>query len=404
MEDDFRAMFEDEARVATRLHHENVVETYDVYSDLQLCVLVMEFLDGQTLSRFRQRASKDGHAPLAVQLRIIADVLAGLHYVHELADHDGRPLGIVHRDVTPTNVFLTYDGQVKLVDFGIAKATTRLAVTRMGVLKGKLAYMSPEAARGGRVDRRSDIFSVGVMLWEAATGLRFWQDHDEIAVFRRLVTDDLPLDPAGAQIANPLLRRIVHRALAVDPRQRYDNAKEMQQDLENLLAPLGNFAQAPALSACLASSFPLERERLQKLIENAQARLSNQPASKRRLVVDESSDSCAGFEPPNGLSAPLNATFRGASYDTPFEPGEFPNPPQRRRSLILGAAAAAASVGIAVIAHAPAGLQARWRPSPALQRTLSSTIAAAAPITKPSAGAGSGTPTEPDADASAPLP
>ncbi len=322
LDDDFRAMFEDEARVTTRLHHPNVVVTYDVYSDADQCVLVMEFLDGQTLSRFRQRAGKDGHVPLAIQLRIIADVLAGLHYVHELTDARGKPLGIVHRDVTPTNVFLTYDGQIKLLDFGIAKATTRVAVTRIGVLKGKLAYMSPEAARGEHVDRRSDVFSVGVMLWEAATGLRFWQDHDEIAIFRRLIAEDLPLDRAGAHISNPLLRQVAHRALATNPRQRYGDAKEMQQDLQKLLGPLGNLAQAPALSAAMDSTFALDRERLHRLIQAAQTRCPNQPASKRCLGVGETRDACAKI----AQSDPPTEVFAGAASSSAALPDGVPRP------------------------------------------------------------------------------
>jgi serine/threonine-protein kinase len=387
MDDDFRAMFEDEARVATRLHHDNVVETYDIYSDLDLCVLVMEFLDGQTLSRIRQRARAVGNIPLSIHLRVLAEVLAGLHYVHELTDHGGKPLGIVHRDVTPSNVFITYDGRVKLVDFGIAKATTRIAETRMGVLKGKLAYMSPEAVRGEPVDRRSDIFSVGVMLWEAATGLRLWQDHDEIAVFRRLAIGDLPLCRAGAQITSPVLLLIANRALAVDPCQRYDSAEEMQHELENLLVKLGEATRAPALSTYLESSFAADREKFQKIVDKTLARSPRHPASQRRPVGNALGDSYPGLdpsEPPTTVSAPSGKTFRGASYDVPLEPGELPDFRPHRHGFLLGAVAAAISVGVAVVANSPASLQRSW-PAPALHASPSANAIAGPLIANPAA-------------------
>jgi eukaryotic-like serine/threonine-protein kinase len=356
MDDDFRAMFEDEARLATRLHHPNVVETYDIYSDLELCVLVMEFLDGQTLSRIRQRARKVNNVPLSIHLRIIAEVLRGLHYVHELTDEDNRPLGIVHRDVTPSNVFVTYDGRVKMVDFGIAKAPSRIAETRMGVLKGKLAYMSPEAVRGESVDRRSDIFSVGVILWEAATGLRLWQDHDEVAVYRRLAMGDLPLEPPGAPAPHPDILRIAKRALSIDPYERYRTAEEMQLEIEGLLVRLGKLTGPPALSAYMESFFAVEREKFQKILDDAVARFPTKPVSKRRLLANELTDSYPALdptEPPTTVSRPGGGTFRTTSYDVSLDKDEVPDFRPRRRSFVFGMAAAAVATTIALLARAP---------------------------------------------------
>jgi serine/threonine-protein kinase len=385
VDEDFRAMFEDEARVATRLHHENVVETYDTYCDLDLCVLVMEFLDGQTLSRVGQRARKMRDLPLSIHLHILAGVLAGLHYVHELRDHDGKALGIVHRDVTPSNVFVTYDGRVKLVDFGIAKAKTRVAETRMGVLKGKLSYMSPEAVRGESVDRRSDIFSVGVMLWEAATGLRFWQDHDEIAVFRRLASGDLPLHRPGVQIENAVLLRIAERALALDPSDRYDSAEQMQQELEDLLVQLGTIARAPALSAYLKASFAAERAKFQQVVDHALAGAPARPASQRRLVVNAPSDSSTvldASEPLTTVSSASGTTLRGASYDVPLDADELPNFRPRRRGVLLGAAAIVASVSIAIMANSPTSSRWSWQPE-AVNAAPRTADAAELPVAKP---------------------
>ena len=168
-------MFLDEARLAARLSHPNVVQTNEVGQDGERHFLTMEYLDGQPLNRVLWRMKDRGGLPLGLHLRVLADVLAGLHYAHELVDYDGSPLGVVHRDVTPHNVFVTYDGAVKVVDFGIAKARDALTHTKVGIIKGKIAYMAPEQARGETVDRRADVFAVGVMLWEAVTGTRPWK-------------------------------------------------------------------------------------------------------------------------------------------------------------------------------------------------------------------------------------
>src|SRR5207249_1493380 len=124
--------------------------------------------------------------------RIIADALGGLHYAHELADYDGTPLGIVHRDVSPQNILVTYDGAVKVLDFGIAKASTSIIRTETGVLKGKMPYLAPERALGKPVDRRADVYAVGAMLWEAAAGARLWAGLADMAVLHRLTRGEIP--------------------------------------------------------------------------------------------------------------------------------------------------------------------------------------------------------------------
>jgi serine/threonine-protein kinase len=233
----------------------------------------------------------------------------------------------------------------------------------MGVLKGKLAYMSPEAVRGEPVDRRSDIFSVGVMLWEAATGLRLWQDHDEVAVYRRLATGDLPLNPTATATANPLLMRIAHRALAVDPYQRYETAEDMRLDIEDLLMQLGRITRAPALSAYMESFFAVEREKFQAIVEDALNRFPTKPISRRRLLANELSASYPALdpsEPPTTVSMPNGGTFRTTAYDVPLESGELPDFRPPRRGLALAAIAAAFAVGVAGIAHAPANFQTSW--------------------------------------------
>ena len=168
-------MFLEEARLTARLNHPNVVQTNDVGEDRGRYYIAMEYLEGQTFERVRRARNAGKLFPIHMQIADAGPTCwPGLHYAHELVDYDGTPLAIVHRDVTPSNVFITYDGQVKLVDFGIAKVLDSLNHTKVGVLKGKARYMAPEQITGGAVDRRADIFSVGVMLWEMLSGGPIW--------------------------------------------------------------------------------------------------------------------------------------------------------------------------------------------------------------------------------------
>ena len=377
---EFRAMFEDEARVATRLHHDNVVETYDVLSDPELCVLVMEFLEGQTLLRVRQTASRMGSLPLAIQLHCLAQVLAGLDYVHELTDERGNPLQIVRRDFTPTNVLVTYRGEVKVVDFGIAKTSTRLVETRVGMLKDKLVYMSPEAVRGEPVDRRSDIFSVGVMLWEAVTGRRLWKDQDDLGVFRQLASGLVPLRLPGVAISDPAAFAIAERALASDPDHRYATAAAMRRDIEDLLARRGTVLGSGPLAGYMQSCFAEERQRLQTVLDEALASFQKpaaQPPSPPPYVA-AGAPALDAHEPPTTVSIPQAPIFRTATY-----PGLFVSQPARRELPWLGMVAAACvvalAVGVAFFAHAPRAAQAKPAGVPFTSATVATTASAAAP-------------------------
>src|SRR4051794_6498171 len=168
---DFLNMFFDEARIAARLNHPNVISTHEVVEENGQYLLAMEYLEGHTLGEILQRLGL-AQMPLEQHLWILTQVLAGLQYGHELRDYDGSPLGIVHRDVSPPNVFVTYNGEVKLLDFGIAKAAGAVTSTHKGTVKGKLGYGAPEQFLSKPVDARTDVYAVGVMLWEALAGKR----------------------------------------------------------------------------------------------------------------------------------------------------------------------------------------------------------------------------------------
>ncbi|HEX6240152.1 MAG TPA: serine/threonine-protein kinase, partial [Polyangiales bacterium] len=171
--EDGLSMFWDEARLAAQLVHPNIVHTYEVGENQGEYFLAMEYLDGQSYRAVSKRAAGRGPLSLAEHLRILSESARGLHYAHQLKDFSGQPLGVVHRDVSPQNIFVTYDGQVKVLDFGIAKTRDAEHKTQVGVIKGKIDYMAPEQLRGSELDGRADVFALGVMLWEAISGVSF---------------------------------------------------------------------------------------------------------------------------------------------------------------------------------------------------------------------------------------
>lgn len=232
--EDFIRMFLAEARLAATLHHPNIVQVYDIGEDDGAHFFSMEYVQGQDLRKL-VRAARKKEVPIPVEhvLHVAIGVAAGLNHAHEKIGLDGRALGIVHRDVSPSNVLVTYEGGVKIVDFGIAKAATAQVATIAGTLKGKIPYMSPEQCRGEPVDRRSDIFSIGTLLWELTTGTRLFSGDNEFAILNRVAKGDVPPPTSVRPDYPPELEAIVMRALQADPAQRYDTALDMQIDLED---------------------------------------------------------------------------------------------------------------------------------------------------------------------------
>jgi len=182
-EKEFVEMFLDEARLAAGIHHPNVVPILEVGASPRGYYLVMEYIEGDTLARLLARATTSGNRlPIAIGLRVILDMLAGLHAAHELHDEKGEPVELVHRDVSPQNVLVGVDGISRITDFGVARASSRLTATRVGQLKGKIAYMAPEQAMGvPDVDRRADVFSAGIVLWEVLAARRLFKADNEAA-------------------------------------------------------------------------------------------------------------------------------------------------------------------------------------------------------------------------------
>jgi serine/threonine protein kinase len=264
---EFLAMFLDEARLAARLSHPNVVQTNEVGHDGSRYFIAMEYLEGQPVNRVVHRLGREGGFPVGMHLRILADALSGLHHAHELTDYDGTPLEVVHRDATPHNLFITYDGQVKVVDFGIAKALNSSAETRTGVLKGKVAYMSPEQARGEPVDRRADIFSVGVMLWEALARRRLWKGLSDVAMLHHIVSGQVPPPSSVRANIHPALDAVCLRAVAYHADSRYRTAQEMLHELEHAIVASGEPGTVKEAGRLVAQYFDEERRRIRSLIE-----------------------------------------------------------------------------------------------------------------------------------------
>jgi serine/threonine-protein kinase len=232
--DEFKSMFLDEARLAAQLAHPNIVHIYDFGRVEEYYFIGMEFVDGVDLGRLIRTAQKRP-LPFEFAARIFSDVCAGLHYAHNAKSGAGEPLGLVHRDITPQNVLVTYDGVVKLVDFGIAKAAWQAGRTRPGVVKGKFAYMSPEQVEGRRLDGRSDVFSAGICMYELLTGVPLVR-RDDVHAAMREIRDGKPIEPERYRPdVPPALVSIMRRALATSRDSRYASAHAMQLDLERFL-------------------------------------------------------------------------------------------------------------------------------------------------------------------------
>lgn len=290
-------MFLDEARLAARLNHPNVVQTFEVSENEGEYFLAMEYLDGVPLNRILNRA-RNKPPQHGVLLKILADTLLGLHYAHELTDYDGQPLQIVHRDVSPHNVVVTYDGQTKLLDFGIAKSEARSIETRAGVVKGKISYMSPEQARAKPLDRRADIFVVGILLWESMAGTKIWEKATDMEVLHRLALGDMPLLEDIRPDAPEAILKIIKKAFHPDPEGRYDTAAQMREDILKYLDSANIRITNEIVAEYVCNVFADKRAEIKKVIERQLRRLSTkQPAEQADGLLDLSAPSDSSADP-----------------------------------------------------------------------------------------------------------
>ncbi len=341
----FVTMLLDEARIASRIHHPNVVQTFDVIADKQLFI-VLEYVGGDSLAKLVARVRRRGdRVDPAIAVAIMLGVLYGLHAAHETCDEAGRSLGIVHRDVSPQNVLVGTDGTARILDFGIAKASGRIQTTREGQLKGKLAYMAPEQLEHRPVDRRVDVYAAAVVFWELLTCTRLFDGDNEASLFRQVLEGNVAPPSSIAPGITESLDAIVARGLARDPDARFTTAKEMALALEaSLVVP----ATASRLGEWVESEWPdrADRARLIAAVESG-VRTEGPHGTPEEIVVTESAvrlDGAVSSAPPGRSSAStrrptwivamaaaagiatLALSLRGAVRTTPGSPAPEPAP------------------------------------------------------------------------------
>ena len=263
----FVQMFLNEAKLAAQLNHPNIVQIYDLGRVNDSYFIAMEYISGRDMSRIIPKAEKAGISfPMIYALRIASNVCEGLYFAHTKGDAYGNPLNIVHRDITPENILVSFSGTVKIVDFGIAKANTQLEQTRAGEIKGKLSYMSPEQCMGHQLDARSDIFSFGSVIYEWVTGYKLFTGENEMAILKSIIDGKIYPPSYFKEDVPEAVERILMKALDKDKTKRYQSAWEMQFDIDTYLASSEFTPSNIHLSNFLKQIFGDEIEREKELL------------------------------------------------------------------------------------------------------------------------------------------
>jgi serine/threonine-protein kinase len=300
----FEQMFLDEAALASRIRHPNVAEILDLGEESGVLFLVMEWVDGESFSVVMKSAARRGGVPMGVALRIVMGVCAGLHAAHELRDESGQLLGVVHRDVSPQNILVTFDGVVKVVDFGVAKAAGRATShTSEGQVKGKAAYMSPEQAQGAPIDRRTDLFAVGILLYQLTTGKHPFRGENEVATLYNICSEDpVPLPSIHLADYPSVLEPVVLRALAKRADDRYSTASELGRALDGVAREIGA-ATEEEVGAFVRELLGERQDKRNETLRTA-LRLADDRAGTPRRSGDLEGISHTGFTPKSSVTLP----------------------------------------------------------------------------------------------------
>ena len=270
-DEQFAAMFVDEAKILARLSHPNVIQTLDFGVERGVhSFIAMELLNGRTVADiYDALKSNDERFELATAAWICARVAEGLHSAHELVDEDGQPLSVIHRDVNPTNIFLTHGGEVKLIDFGLARARVRVSKSAEGIVKGKIPYLAPEQAQGRTIDRRIDVYALGTTLWEMCAMSRLFKRDSDVDTLRAIQAAHVP----DLRRDNPdfpeALWKVIDLSLKVDRDERYATAEEMRTDLDAFARKTG--PHAPKVATLVSRLFPGDEARQAKWLHDAAA-------------------------------------------------------------------------------------------------------------------------------------
>lgn len=265
---DFSAGFVDEARLAARIHHPNVVPIIDVLHEEGELSLVMDYVEGDSLAKLlRIAVAAKEEVPLPIASAIVCGALYGLHAAHEAVDESGEPMQIVHRDISPQNILVGSDGVPRIVDFGVAKAAQRLQTTADGQVKGKIAYMAPEQIRQAQVSRRTDIYAMGVVLWEVISGKRLFTSENHANLMSKVLSGATSPPSLHRKACNSELDILVMRALDADPKRRFETAREMAAELQKVVPPAPPTDVGDWVSH-LARDSLTERRRVVKSVES----------------------------------------------------------------------------------------------------------------------------------------
>lgn len=370
-EAEFISMFLDEARLAARIRHPNVVPTLDI-SDTEGdgFFLVMEYIEGDHFGAVLGAAARDGQRlPTPVVSRIVLDALGGLEAAHGLLDEQGQPLRLVHRDVSPHNIMVGADGIARLTDFGVAKAEKRLSSTRVGQFKGKLAYMSPEQASSGFAEQSSDLFSMGIILWEALTGRRLFRGENNAATLNNVL--NVPIEmPSRYWPELAPFDAVLHRALSREVATRYQSADEMAADLEDIARASEGVASPRDVAATVRHWLTEKLDEQRTRITDATARLGHSDFSESAIPVPIESSSSALRPSPAVVSTPESHT---ASEIADMRPGN---------RWALGAAGLVVLLGVGFATYA-LGVNAGVEPSVALPVDRATVVEPLAPAPAP---------------------
>lgn len=302
---EFVSMFLDEARVAARIQHPNVVSTLDVAAMDGEVFLVLDYVQGESLSRLlKAMRGREARPELRIVSSVMVNALHGLHAAHEATDEHGRPLEIVHRDVSPQNILVGVDGVARVLDFGVAKAAGRLQSTRDGQLKGKLSYMAPEQVRGEAVDCRTDIYAASVVLWEGLTGRRLIQSQNEAQVLHEVLSAAFPAPSQVASWIPPHMDAVVMRGLAPSPEQRFATAREMAIAVERAIGVASPYEVGEWVRAWAQDALTLRAARVREMESTSAVHMvpSGLPRPAAHAVVDGTASGISLVTSPSSIS------------------------------------------------------------------------------------------------------
>ena len=319
-EKEFVEMFLDEARIAARIHHPNVVPILEVGASPVGYYLVMEYIEGDTLARLLARAATRGkRIPIPIALRIALDMLSGLHAAHELRDDTGDAVHLVHRDVSPQNVLVGVDGIARITDFGVARAASRLTATRVGQLKGKIAYMAPEQAAGEEsLDRRADVFAAGIVVWEEIAAKRLFKAENEAATLSRVMSEPVPPLTEIVPGLSQELSKVVMRALERSPDKRFGTCAQFADALEAAATGRDRIATPRELAAyvteVLGDEVSAQREAVRAWIARSEpSHVSVAPGSPMSSSVSAAAMSLSGLDPSQAATLTQSSPPKGRS-------------------------------------------------------------------------------------------